>query len=96
LLVLKIVPSLTELPIFQIALQQKDPAPLAQKMGPICNGIHLAGDDRDQKVGSLATHTAPEKPLTGSTSHGPTFTSNVNVRSFSAPDEAQRCKRETV
>ena len=42
LLVLKIVPFLTELPIFQIALQQKDPAPCTEK-GPICEGIHHAG-----------------------------------------------------
>jgi hypothetical protein len=96
LLVLKIVPSLTELPIFQIALQQKDPAALAQKMGPICNGTHFAGDDRDQKVSSHATHSAAEKPLTGSTATRSNSQSNTNAQPVGAPYRAQSCRGETV
>ena len=72
LLVLKIVPPLTELPIFQIALQQKDPAPLAQKMGPIGAGPTILAV-LGRKISIPATHAATEKPLTRSTATWPNF-----------------------
>src|SRR5262249_3171348 len=59
----KIVPCLTELPIFQIARQQKrSPHLFTDK------GSHIVGaNDRELKISTRATHTAAEKPLTGST-----------------------------
>ena len=58
---LKILASLTEPPIFQIALQQKTPQPSSQTKGPISLVDYLTRDYKD------LPHTAVEKPLTHST-----------------------------
>jgi hypothetical protein len=50
LLALKIVPSLTEVPIFQIALQQKDPAPPCSDDGSHLHGGHLPGRAREERI----------------------------------------------
>ena len=41
--------------------------------GSHLRGAHPAGDDRDQKISTQATHTAAEKPLTGSTTTASNF-----------------------
>jgi hypothetical protein len=75
----KIVPSLTELPIFQIALQQKKTPPLfTARGGPPYSRL------QDQKISTQAAHTAAEKPLTSSITTGSNIPSNTNVQSFGA------------
>jgi hypothetical protein len=46
----KIVPSLSELPISQIALQQKDPTPACTENGSHLSGAHHSGRARQQKI----------------------------------------------
>jgi hypothetical protein len=73
----------TELPIFQIALQQKDP-PCTDDVSHL-RGAHLPGDDEDQKIRTHAiTH---ERPLAAST----ITPSNVSVEQERAT--VQRCVR---
>ena len=91
LLVLKIVPSLTELSIFQIAPQQKDLAPLAKKMGPILLGPTLLSRIGTKKS-PVARRTLRLRNLSPAQPppHGPTFTSNVNAKPSEDPLIAAR------
>jgi hypothetical protein len=68
---------------FQIALEQKDPRPPAQKMGPICAGPCWRSI-RPKKTSTQATHTATQKLLAGSTVTWSNFQPNTNVQSFGA------------
>ena len=88
LLVRKIVASLTD-------TNKKNPTALARKMRPIFAGptsLAVLGT----KISTRAMHTVTEKPLTVSAATSPNFRSTTNVQPFSAPIEAQPCKRETV
>src|SRR5262249_1705958 len=68
----KIGPPVTELKIFQTALQQKEPPPLCTDKGSHIVGAHLIDDYKDQKKSaSRTTHTAIAKLSPAQSPHCP-------------------------
>ena len=65
---------------------KKTPPPCTDN-GSHLRGARLTGDYKDQKNHPKATHIAAEKPLTGSTSNGPTVTTTT-AKSVSAASGA--------
>ena len=63
-----------------------DKAVIPGRYGCGCNGGRHAGDDTDQGRRTLRLKSlSPAQP-----SHRPTFTSNLDVQGFSAPNERKR------
>ena len=90
----KIVVFLTELPIFQIPLQQKDP-PCTE------NGSHLRGAHVSALTEGKKYHHSYDAQCDGKTSdrlnqpQRSNCQSNTKPRTWSEPRRAQPCKRET-
>ena len=75
-----------------VRIKLKEPHSFAATTGPICNGAHLAGDDREQKT-ALRRRTLRLKSISpAQPSHCPTFNvqPNTNVQPFGAPNERNR------